>query len=211
MNVRGITVAGTVLPAMKFCNFFCTRHNVTNPSQTSILTALAVAHPLIYVMYLAAAKEAWSLHVTKKCVTKSYTLPDEPSPQKLCFSKTLIHKGLNRSERQIHQGSEKLETWGDVMIWGLWDQQTDAFINVRLGNADAYYYRFEPMAELLTQWNKVKKNKNGNHCHNQRKKSSLFFRSINGLLGRQALVVLANLSQLMQEKWANQFHTCKFG
>ena len=31
---------------------------------------------------------------------------------------------------------------GDVMIWGLWDRQTDAIINVKLGDADADTYRF---------------------------------------------------------------------
>ena len=35
------------------------------------------------------------------------------------------------------------------MVQGLWDWQADAIINVKLGDADAYSYKYEPMAELL--------------------------------------------------------------
>ena len=48
---------------------------------TSRSNVMAGAHPLIYVTQLAASKEAWSSHTTIKCVTKSFTLPGEPSPQ----------------------------------------------------------------------------------------------------------------------------------
>ena len=51
------------------------------------------------------------------------------------------------------------------MIQGLWDWQTDTTIDVKIDDDDADYYRFEPMAELLDQWKKIKKYKHGMHCH----------------------------------------------
>ena len=39
--------------------------------------------------------------------------------------------------------------------------------------------------------------KHGNHCHDQQKHFSLFPPSADGMLGKEALVLLANLSQLM--------------
>ena len=55
------------------------------------------------------------------------------------------------------------------MIQGLWDRQAEAIIDVKLGDSDAYLYRFEPTVALLAQWDKIKKDKHGKHCHNQRK------------------------------------------
>ena len=44
-----------------------------------------------------------------------------------------------------------METIGYVLIQGLWDRQTDAIINFKLVDADAYTYIFEPMINLLYQ------------------------------------------------------------
>ena len=53
---------------------------------------------------------------------------------------------------------------------------------------------------LLDQWENIKKDNHGKHFHNQLKQFSTFVLSINGMLGREALVVLANLSQLIAAK-----------
>ena len=86
------------------------------------------------------------------------------------------------------------------MIRGLWDRQAEAIIDVTLGDADADSYRFESMAALLAQWNKIKKDKHGKHCHDQQKHFYPFVLSVDGMLGREALAVLANLSRLMAAK-----------
>ena len=54
------------------------------------------------------------------------------------------------------------------MIQGLWDRQVDAIIDVKLRDADADTYKYEPMESLLARWEKLKKDKHGNHYHNQR-------------------------------------------
>ena len=87
-----------------------------------------------------------------------------------------------------------METRGDVLIRGLWDRQTDAIIDVKIGNADADTYRFEAMVMLLDRWDKVRKDKNSNQCHNRGKHFSPFVLYIVVMLGREFLVVLANFS-----------------
>ena len=46
---------------------------------------------------------------------------------------------------------------GDVMIRYLWDRQVDAIIDVKLRDADADTYKYEPMTSLLYRWEKIKK------------------------------------------------------
>ena len=50
------------------------------------------------------------------------------------------------------------------------------------------------MAALLYRWGKINKDKDGKHYHNQRKHFSPFFLSVDEMLGREALVVLYQLS-----------------
>ena len=93
-----------------------------------------------------------------------------------------------------------METRGGLLIRGVWNRQTNAIIYVKLGDADANTYRFEPMVTLMARWEKMKKDKHGKHCHEQRKHFSPFALSVDGMLGREALVVLANLSRLIAVK-----------
>ena len=60
-------------------------------------------------------------------------------------------------------------------------------------------YRFDPRETLLDMWEKTKKCNQGKHRHKQLKNASLFI-SDDGMLGREALVILTNLSRLMVAK-----------
>ena len=62
-----------------------------------------------------------------------------------------------------------MDTRGNVIIQGLWDRKTDTIIYVKLGDADADTYRFEPMLTLLDWWEKMKTDNHGNHYHKQQK------------------------------------------
>ena len=113
----------------------------------------------------------------------------------------LIYQGRTRSELEISQvGDKHKDTIGDVMIRVLWYRQVDAIIDVKLGDADADTYKYEPMTSLLTRWEKINKYKHCKHCHNQRKHFSPFVLSVDGILGREALVVLSQFSRFMAEK-----------
>ena len=61
------------------------------------------------------------------------------------------------------------------MVRGLWDYQFDAFIDVKLGDVDADSYKYELMTALLARWKTINKDKQGKHCHDQRKNFPLFF------------------------------------
>ena len=56
------------------------------------------------------------------------------------------------------------------------------------------------MDVLLDRWEKNKKDKYGNHFHDQHKHFSPFVLSDDGMLGGESLYVLTNLIQLMAEK-----------
>ena len=78
-----------------------------------------------------------------------YTSRQDFTQSSVC-AKPLIHKGRTISERDIRQGNDKdKETRGDVMIRGLWYQKSDTIIDVKLGDADADYYKYGPMVALL--------------------------------------------------------------
>ena len=93
-----------------------------------------------------------------------------------------------------------MDTQVGVLIWGLWEIQTGAIINVIFRASYAETYIKEPIDELLSHWEKEKKDKQGKHCHKQRKHFSKFFLSMYGMLGKESLVVLMNFSQLVAEK-----------
>ena len=64
LNVQDTTVTGTLLAATEFSGFGA--HVMMLPPLTSRANAVDVAHPLIYITYLSAAKEASSSHITTK-------------------------------------------------------------------------------------------------------------------------------------------------
>ena len=80
------------------------------------------------------------------------------------------------------------------MVKGLWDCQVYAIIDVKLGDADGNSYRYEGMAAILAWLKTIKKKKHGKNRHDQMKHFSLFFLSVDRMIGREALVVISKLS-----------------
>ena len=89
---------------------------------------------------------------------------------------------------------------GEFLIRGSWESQAEAIIDVRLGGPDCNTHKKEPMGTLLAQREKEKKDKHGKHCHKERKYFSPFALSVDGMLGKEALVLLVNLSRLVAAK-----------
>ena len=52
----------------------------------------------------------------------------------------------------------------------MWDRQVNAIIDIKLGDADADSYKYEPMTALLDRWETIKNDKHGKHCHYQWRK-----------------------------------------
>ena len=67
------------------------------------------------------------------------------------------------------------------MILVLWYWQVESIIDAKLGDSDADSYKYEPMAAILAQWETIKNDKHGKHCHNQRKHFSQFVLSVDGM------------------------------
>ena len=61
------------------------------------------------------------------------------------------------------------ETRCEVSIWGLWERQTEVINVVRFGYDDAETRNPEIMDKLLSWWGKIKKEKHGQHFHDQQK------------------------------------------
>ena len=61
------------------------------------------------------------------------------------------------------------------MILYLWYRKFKVIIKVKLGDADADSYTYEPMVMLLSWWETSNKDKDGKHCNDQRKHFSPFF------------------------------------
>ena len=97
------------------------------------------------------------------------------------------------------------------MIWGLWYRQVEYIIDVKLGDSDTYSYKYEPMAELLAQWDTIKKYKHGKHCNDQWKHFSPFSISVDVILERVSLSYLCNLVKPWQRKGTNPYFTHEIG
>ena len=140
-------ISGTVLSATEFCDSYA--HSTILPPSTPIATAtngtaFEVCHILICnkgVLVIARHNEVHDKLLY--LAWQDFTLAS-------VRARPLICQGCTISEREICQGSDKeQDTWGDVMIRGLWDQQSNSIIDVKLNNADADSYKHDPMAALL--------------------------------------------------------------
>ena len=110
----------------------------------------------------------------------------------------IIHQDRIRSEQEICQVSDKdKEAQEDVMIRGLCDNQVGVIIDVKL---DERYIQLRTNASTPIQVGNMNKDKHSKHCHNQRKRFSPFVLSVNGMLGREALVAISQLSRFMADK-----------
>ena len=56
------------------------------------------------------------------------------------------------------------------------------------------------MGQLLACWDNENKDTHGKHCHNKQRDFSLSTLSVDGMLGKEAPVVLSNLSRIITEK-----------
>ena len=94
-------------------------------------TAFGVAHSLscsIGGLVIACHNKICDklLYIPWPAFTSAYVRAEPP-----------IHQGHTRSDQEMRQGSDKdKETQGGIMIWGLWDCQVKAIIDIKLGDSD---------------------------------------------------------------------------
>mmetsp|Transcript_13619 Transcript_13619/g.19848 ORF Transcript_13619/g.19848 Transcript_13619/m.19848 type:complete len:155 (-) Transcript_13619:31-495(-) len=91
---------------------------------------------------------------------------------------------------------------GDVGIRGLWQRQTDCIIDVRITDSDAKSYRNRTIANHLKAQEAEKKKKYHFLCQENRKNFSPFVATVDGVLGREAKMVLKQIARALATKWS---------
>ena len=86
-------------------------------------------------MYLAPAKEASSLHVTKKCMTNSFASLGKTSLLTSHLANPTSTRAASYQRRSYVREFERLETRGPILIQGLWEIQTEAIIYLKFVDA----------------------------------------------------------------------------
>eukprot|EP00957_Ditylum_brightwellii_P074891 5692152-Ditylum_brightwellii.AAC.1 len=77
----------------------------------------------------------------------------------------------------------------------LWHHQTDTIIDVRITDTDAKSYISKPLEKVLLEKEKEKKVKYLQACLNQNQHFSLFVVLVDGMLGKEATMVLKQLAR----------------
>jgi hypothetical protein len=92
------------------------------------------------------------------------------------------------------------EERGDILIRNLWQNGTDCILDVRITDTDAASYRHKDPKKVLEQHEREKKKKYLQACLDQRRHFSPFVVSTDGLIGREAKVILKVLASRLAEK-----------
>ena len=120
-------------------------------------------------------------------------------PPSCVHNKPLIHRGHIRQYGEVRKGRGRLETRGDVIIQDLWESQNDSIIDIILGDPGCDSHKKEPTRTLLDWWENKRRTKTASIATSNGIFSP-FVLSFDDMLGKEALVVLANLSRLIAAK-----------
>jgi hypothetical protein len=114
-------------------------------------------------------------------------------------------------DKRLSQEGESLsnnrnEDRGDILIRGLWARGTgDCIIDVRITDVDAKSNRSKDSDKVLSAHGREKKKKYLGTCLEQRRHFSPFVVSTDGLLGKEAKILLRKLSAMLAEKWEKPY------
>ena len=75
----------------------------------------------------------------------------------------LIHLVIHIYEEDVRHGGSIPKTWGDMSIWGLLENQTEAIIDVMFGDENVDTWNPEGMYKMLDRWEKINRDKHGNN------------------------------------------------
>jgi hypothetical protein len=131
---------------------------------------------------------------------------DEPKIQTSCRSPEVKSDEENKknSVKRLFCNNRN-EDCGDILIRGLWARGTDCIIDVRITDVDAKYNRSKDPAKVLAAHECEKKKKYLGACLEQRRHFSPFVVSTDGLLGKEAKILLKKLSAMLAKKWEKPY------
>jgi hypothetical protein len=97
------------------------------------------------------------------------------------------------------------EDRGDILIRGLWSRITGCIIDVRITDVDAKSNRSKDSDKVLEAHEREKEKKYLGACLEQRRHFSPFVASTDGLLGKEAKILLRKLSSMLAKKWEKPY------
>ncbi len=118
-----------------------------------------------------------------------------------------------QSQQQRGQGQQQEQSTldsidgkrGDVGIYGFWSPGRQAIFDVRVTDTDARSHRHKGLDKVLAGQEKEKKDKYLRRCHELRKDFTPLVYSVDGMAGREALIVEKRLASILANKWHRRY------
>ena len=114
LNVLVNTVTSTVLVDTEFCDFVCACYDVTPTKPQRKYNGCATFFGVRHI--LSFRKELLIIEHCNKVRDKLLYLARRAFPSTCLCGKLLTHQSRSMSEGEIHQGGDRLETKGGVLI-----------------------------------------------------------------------------------------------
>ena len=118
------------------------------------------------------------------------------SPNCVCWE-PLVHLGRSRYEEKVNHGERVPETRRNVPVRVIWKNQKETAFEVRFVDAEAETCKQVRIDKLLEGGEKINKEKHGQDCYDQHRHFSLFVLLVDGMIDKEALIVLATSIWLM--------------
>jgi hypothetical protein len=96
-------------------------------------------------------------------------------------------------------------SFAETYVRGFLGRGTDCIIDVRVADTDAKSNLSKDPAKVLEAYEKEKKRKYLKSCLEQRRHFTPFAVSTDGLIGKEAKILLKKLSSLLAEKWEKPY------
>jgi hypothetical protein len=200
-------VNGTELAAVEFQDALNLRHARTPPASNHL--AMAATKSVRHALECKKGSLVISRHdeiqdelieLASKAFSPSKVC-DEPTSLKCRNSEVKSDEESNENSVKRLFRNQRNEDRGDILIRGLWERGTDAIIDVRVTDVDTKSKRSKDPHKVLAAHEREKKKKYIGTCLEQRRHSSPFVVSTDGLLGKEVKMLLKKLSARLAEKW----------
>ena len=94
---------------------------------------------------------------------------------------------------------------GDILLRGLWKNQHETIIDIRVTDTDQHAYRHQNPYDVLKKQEKEKKAKYLKACLDQRRSFVPFVVSTDGLIGREGKNLLKQIALRLTAKWEQPY------
>ena len=206
------TVNGTELSAIEFCDRLHQGYNKNPPDMCSKCDGcgakFTLAHALgcrkggLIILRHDEIKDELAELLSQALIPSA--VRDEPSIQ----PGPRVTRGAKTPENQSGSeatSTEKSERRGDLLVRGLWERSKHCVIDVRVSDVNQPSYILKCPKKVLAMAEKEKKKKHLKDCHEQRKDFPPFVVSVDGLLGKDAQMLLKKISAFLAAKWGRPY------